>query len=82
MVSKDALHGGHFGLDEEAKEAVHDQLAQQPKDFFPRGIYARVEHWRCEVGGVDRINDCQSAVSIFAINHFIQFFRFSSEWPL
>jgi transposase len=31
---KDALRGRHFRSDEEVKEAVHDWLEQQPKDFF------------------------------------------------
>jgi hypothetical protein len=31
---KDALHGCNFRLDEEAKEAMHNRLAQQPNDFF------------------------------------------------
>jgi hypothetical protein len=52
---KDALRGRHFRSDEKVKEAVHDWLAQQPKDFF-RGIYALVEHWRrCVERGGDYI---------------------------
>jgi hypothetical protein len=46
---KDALHAHHFKSDEEVKEAVHDWLPQQPKDFFSRGIYALVERWRRHV---------------------------------
>jgi hypothetical protein len=31
---KDVLHGCNFISDEEVKGAMHDWLAQQPKDFF------------------------------------------------
>jgi hypothetical protein len=51
---KDALRGRHF---RSVKEAVHDWLAQQPKDFFSRGIYALVERWRCVERGGDYIED-------------------------
>jgi histone-lysine N-methyltransferase SETMAR len=54
---KDTLHGHHFRSDEELKEAVHDWLAQQPKDFFTRGIYALVERWRCVEHGGDYTED-------------------------
>jgi hypothetical protein len=54
---EDALRGCHFRSDEEVKEAVHDWLAQQPKDFCP-GIYALVELWRRRVErGEDYIED-------------------------
>jgi histone-lysine N-methyltransferase SETMAR len=35
---KDALRGRHFRSGEEVKEAAYDWLAQQPKDFYPRGF--------------------------------------------
>jgi hypothetical protein len=55
---KDALRGRHFGSDEEVKEAVHDWLMQQPKDFFSRGIYAFEGRWRrCVERGGDYIED-------------------------
>jgi hypothetical protein len=56
---KDALRGCHFRSDEEIKEAVHDWLAQQPKDFS-RGIYASVER-----GGDYTENWCHCTVSVF-----------------
>jgi len=31
---KDAIHGCNFRSDEEVKEAMHDRLVQQPKDFL------------------------------------------------
>jgi hypothetical protein len=49
----------HFRSDEEIKEAVHDWLAQQPKDFS-RGIYASVER-----GGDYTENWCHCTVSVF-----------------
>jgi hypothetical protein len=54
---KDALRGCHFRSDEEIKEVVHDWLAQQPKDFFFRGIYALVERRRCVERGGDYNED-------------------------
>jgi hypothetical protein len=42
----DALRGRHFRPDGEVMVTVHDWLAQQPKDFFCRGIYALVERLR------------------------------------
>ena len=51
LAPKDALCGSHFRSDEEVMEAVNDWLAQQPNDFFPQGIYARMEHRWCEVVG-------------------------------
>ena len=50
---KDAQRGRHLRLHEEVKEAVHDWLAQQPKDFSSRGIYVLVECWRCAGRGGD-----------------------------
>ena len=50
---KGALWGPYFQLDEELKQLVHEWLAEQPKDFLSRGIYALVEHWSrfVECGG-------------------------------
>jgi hypothetical protein len=55
---KDALRGRHFRPDEEVEEAVHDWLAQQPKDFFSQVICALVERWRrCVERGGDYTED-------------------------
>jgi hypothetical protein len=53
----DALRGRRFRSDEEVKEAVHDWLAQLPKDFFSRGIYALVERRRRVEHGRDYTED-------------------------
>jgi hypothetical protein len=44
----DALHGHLLRLCKELKEAVHDWLAQQPKDFFSREV---MSYWNAG-GGV------------------------------
>jgi hypothetical protein len=43
---KDALSGMLFQDDDEVQSAVHEWLRTRPKDFFSRGIYAFVKHWR------------------------------------
>jgi hypothetical protein len=54
----DPLHGHHFTSVEEVKVTVIDWLAQQPKDFFYRGIYASVERSRwCAEHGRDYVED-------------------------
>jgi len=55
---KNPLHGCHFILVEEVKEVVLAWLAQEPEDFFSRGIYALVERsrWCAEYDG-DYVED-------------------------
>jgi len=37
---KDSLRGYHFKIYGVVEEAMHNLLAQQPNDFYSRGIYA------------------------------------------
>jgi len=43
---KDALSGTQFWDDDEVRLAMHKWLRTRPKEFFSRGIYALVKHWR------------------------------------
>jgi len=42
---KEALRGGRFSCDDDAKAAVHQWLHAQPKTFFADGIKMLVGHW-------------------------------------
>jgi len=42
---KDALRGCRFTSDKGVKEAVHEWLAAQPKNFFSEGIQKLLERW-------------------------------------
>jgi hypothetical protein len=70
---KDALRGRHVRSDEKVKKAMHDCLAQQPKDFFFRGIYALVGRWRrCAGRGGDCAEGkCHCASSTFTLTYFM-----------
>ena len=67
----DALHEHLFRSCKELKNAVHNWLAQQPKDFFSWGIDVLLECWRrfLKHGGNYTENHCNFTISIFVINH-------------